>query len=91
MSNYQTTLQNNNTAISDNNADLQSLIEQANNLPDAVNDAVLYTEQTLTDEQKLQARENIDAISTDTITYGTENMTAGTTALATGKLYFVYV
>ena len=90
MSNYKTNLQNNNTAISENNTDLQSLIEQANNLPDAVNDSVLYTEQTLTDEQKLQARENIDAISTGTITYGTEDMTAGTTALATGKLYFVY-
>ena len=35
MSNYQTILQNNNTAISENNTDLQSLIEQANNLPDA--------------------------------------------------------
>lgn len=36
MSNYKTTLQNNNTAISENNTDLQSLIEQANNLPDAL-------------------------------------------------------
>lgn len=35
MSNYKTTLQSNNTALISNNLDLQSLIDQANALPDA--------------------------------------------------------
>lgn len=35
MSNYKSTLQSNNTALSSNNLDLQSLIDQANALPDA--------------------------------------------------------
>ena len=35
MSNYKSNLQSNNNALSANNLDLQSLIEQANNLPDA--------------------------------------------------------
>ena len=35
MSNYKSTLQSNNEALNSNNLDLQSLIDQANNLPDA--------------------------------------------------------
>lgn len=35
MSNHKSTLQSNNTALSSNNLDLQSLIDQANALPDA--------------------------------------------------------
>ena len=35
MSNYKSNLQTNNSALSANNIDLQNLIEQANNLPDA--------------------------------------------------------
>lgn len=35
MSNYKSTLQSNNTELSSNNLDLQSLIDQANALPDA--------------------------------------------------------
>lgn len=35
MSNYKSNLQTNNSALSSNNADLQNLIEQIDNLPDA--------------------------------------------------------
>lgn len=51
-------------------------------------DAVLYTEQSLTDEQKTQARENISAAPA--YAYGTEDMTAGETELATGAVYLKY-
>lgn len=49
--------------IQANNAELQEAIAMAQSLPDAgsASDAVLYTEQTLTDEQKAQARANIGA------------------------------
>lgn len=43
MSNYKSTLQTNNSALSANNIDLQSLIEQANSLPDATNGVELPT------------------------------------------------
>lgn len=51
-------------------------------------DAVTYTEQTLTTDQQAQARTNIGAAPA--YTYGTEDLTAGTSELATGTLYFVY-
>jgi hypothetical protein len=54
-----------NTELQNNNAELQAILEMANNLPEAgesVTDAVRYTEQILTDAQKAQARENIDAL-----------------------------
>lgn len=43
MSNYKFNLQSNNSALSANNIDLQSLIEQANNLPDASSGVKLPT------------------------------------------------
>lgn len=46
------------------------------------------TEETLTDEQKAQARAKIGAAPA--YTYGTEDLEAGVTPLATGKLHFVY-
>lgn len=49
---------------------------------------VKYTEQNLTDAQKAQARSNIGAAPA--YTYGTTDLTAGSSALETGKLYFVY-
>lgn len=54
--------------IQANNAELQEAIAMAQNLPDAgsASDAVLYTEQTLTDEQKAQARANIGAMEAAT-------------------------
>lgn len=51
-------------------------------------DVVKYTEQNLTDAQKAQARSNIGAAPA--YTYGTTDLTAGSSALETGKLYFVY-
>lgn len=51
-------------------------------------DAVLYTEQSLSDAQKEQARENISAAPA--YTYGTADITAGSSSLGNGKLYFVY-
>ena len=52
------------------------------------NGSVKYTDQTLTDSQKAQARSNIGAAPA--YTYGTTDLTAGSSALETGKLYFVY-
>lgn len=49
--------------LQNNNVDLQSILEAVNNLPDAAEDAVLYAEQSLTEEQKAQARENIGALA----------------------------
>lgn len=51
-------------------------------------DAVEYVEQTLTEEQKAQARENIGAAPA--YTYGTEDLTPGVSPLPTGTLHFVY-
>lgn len=50
--------------------------------------AVEYTEQTLTEEQKAQARKNIGAAPA--YTYGKTDLTAGVSPLHTGTLYFVY-
>jgi hypothetical protein len=54
-----------NSELQNNNAELQEILDEVNNLPDAgesVTDAVRYTAQTLTEAQKAQARENIGAI-----------------------------
>ena len=54
-----------NEELQNNNDELQEILNAVNELPEAgesVTDAVRYTEQTLTDEQKEQARENIDAL-----------------------------
>lgn len=50
------------TPIENNTEGLQEILQQVNNLPEAgPSNAVLYVEQTLTDEQKAQARANIGA------------------------------
>lgn len=55
-------------SLSQNTEALQELLKEANNLPEAGSDeAVLYTEQTLTEEQKLQARTNIGAASSEEV------------------------
>lgn len=54
-----------NTELQNNNQELRGILEDVNNLPEAgenVTDAVRYTAQTLTEEQKAQARENIGAV-----------------------------
>lgn len=45
--------------LTQNTTDLQAILNAVNELPDAVTDAVRYSEQSLTDAQKAQARENI--------------------------------
>lgn len=52
------------TPIENNTEELRNILQQVNELPNAGNtplEAVLYVEQTLTDEQKAQARKNIGA------------------------------
>lgn len=54
-----------NTELQNNNKELRGILEDVNNLPEAgesVADAVRYTAQTLTEEQKAQARANIGAL-----------------------------
>ncbi|MEE1047394.1 MAG: hypothetical protein U0M60_08220, partial [Clostridia bacterium] len=54
-----------NTELQNNNQELRGILEDVNNLPEAgesVADAVRYTAQSLTEEQKAQARENIGAL-----------------------------
>lgn len=54
-----------NTELQNNNQELRGILEDVNNLPEAgesVADAVRYTAQTLTEEQKAQARANIGAL-----------------------------
>lgn len=54
-----------NTELKNNNQELWGILEDVNNLPEAgesVADAVRYTAQTLTVEQKAQARANIGAL-----------------------------
>jgi hypothetical protein len=50
--------------------------------------AVEYIEQTLTEEQKAQARKNIGAAPA--YTYGTEDLIDGVSPLETGTMYFFY-
>jgi hypothetical protein len=55
-----------NTELQKNNQELRGILEDVNELPDAgesVADAVRYTAQSLTEEQKAQARANIDAVT----------------------------
>ena len=52
---------------------LVSAINEAAESGGGSSDAVLYTQQTLTDSQKKQARENIDAASSDFVINGTLN------------------
>jgi hypothetical protein len=59
-----------NSRLQSNNVDLQEILDKVNELPnaeEAPSDAVRYTEQTLTDEQKAQARENIGALESDAL------------------------
>jgi hypothetical protein len=54
-----------NTELQNSNQELRGILEDINELPDAgesVADAVRYTAQSLTEEQKAQARENIGAV-----------------------------
>lgn len=54
-----------NTELQNNNQELRGILEDVNNLPEAgesVTDAVRYTAQSLTEEQKAQARANIGAL-----------------------------
>ncbi len=55
------------TKLQNNNSDLEAILDDVNNLPDAYSDVVRYGEQTLTEEQKAQARENIGALSEDDV------------------------
>ena len=50
-------------SLNNNTTQLQEILNMANELPEAVTDAVLYTEQTLTEDQQTQARTNIGAAS----------------------------
>lgn len=51
-----------NTELQENNAELEAILDAVNELPESTPDeAVLYTEQPLTEEQKAQARKNIGA------------------------------
>lgn len=60
-----------NYEIQSNNEELENILENINNLPDAGSgDAVLYVEQTLTETQKAQARENIDAMAVGELQQG---------------------
>lgn len=52
-----------NTDLQSNNTELQEILDAVNALPEENKNAVLYTEQTLTEEQRAQARENIGAAS----------------------------
>lgn len=54
-----------NTELQKNNQELRAILEDVNELPEAgesVTDAVRYTAQSLTEEQKAQARANIGAL-----------------------------
>lgn len=54
-----------NTELQSNNTELTNILNTVNELPmAAADDVVLFTEQTLTDAQKSQARTNIGAQAT---------------------------
>lgn len=64
-----------NSELQNNNAELQEILDEVNNLPEAgggesVTDAVRYTAQDLTNGQKAQARENIGAVAKSGISLG---------------------
>lgn len=74
--------------LENNTAELQELLQKANALPtDISGQAVLFTEQTLTDEQKAQARENIGVDAEDltppTVTLTEEYIAGGGSDLGT--------
>ena len=52
-----------NSNLQNNTSELNELLALAISLPEQVTDAVKYTEQSLTEEQKAQARTNIGAVS----------------------------
>lgn len=59
------------TPIENNTEELRNILQQVNELPNAGNtplEAVLYVEQTLTDEQKAQVQENIGVEVDPTLT-----------------------
>lgn len=91
-----------------NDVESVAIANEENETVQYYSDAIRYSEQSLTDEQKVQTRTNIDVYSKDEIdtkvstlntsisgkapayTYSTTDLTAGTSALETSKLYFVY-
>ena len=69
-----------NSTLQNNATDLNEVLALATSLPNQVTDVVKYTTQTLTDEQKTQARTNIGAISasdviTDSVRYSVQELT----------------
>lgn len=75
-------------SLTDNTTNLQNLLTAVQELPDAIT-----IDTTLTQPgQAADAKAVGDAIAgkAPAYTYGTEDMTAGTSALETGKLYFIY-
>ena len=76
------------TQLENNTTTINNLITAINNLPDAIT-----IDATLTQSgQAADAKETGDALlgKAPMYTYGTSDMIAGTSALETGKLYFVY-
>lgn len=73
--------------LENNTAVLQELLQMANELPtDISGQAVLFTEQTLTDEQKEQARENIGVPDVITVTVdGSWNTSHSAVEIITAK------
>lgn len=62
-----------NTELQNNNQELRGILEDVNELPEASSggaDAVRYTAQTLTEEQKAQARANIAALGKMDVSLG---------------------
>lgn len=53
-----------NATLQSNNAELQAILDEINDLPEATKEAVLYIAQSLTAAQQAQARENIGIAGT---------------------------
>lgn len=77
-----------------NNTELQEILEIAEGLPQQIDDAadINYsnTDSGLTAQNVQDAIDELNTEKAPAYTYGTEDMTAGTTELETGKLYFMY-